>query len=212
MNIVLFGAPGSGKGTQAERISSTMGIPAISTGNILREAILNGTEVGFMAKEYVDAGALVPDEIMLAIIRDRLNQPDCQKGFLLDGFPRTVPQAEGLAALGISIDIVLSLEVPDADIERRMGGRRVCRQCGASYHVEHKPPVRDGVCDACGGILVQRADDAPETVLARLSTYHKNTEPLKGYYERLGLLRPVAAHDDIGKITERCLSLLGVPV
>ncbi len=210
INIILFGAPGSGKGTQAELVTAKLGLPAISTGNILREAVQQGTEVGLLAKSFIDNGALVPDEVMQRIVAERIAQPDCQKGFILDGFPRTIPQAEALDAMGVRIDVVLSLEVPDEDIKARMSGRRVCRGCGSAYHLIHHRPKTDSVCDLCGGELYQRTDDAPETVGKRLEVFHETTEPLKGYYENQGKLRCVAAGDDIEKVTARCLTALEI--
>ncbi|MDR1158117.1 MAG: adenylate kinase [Oscillospiraceae bacterium] len=208
MNIVLLGSPGSGKGTQAEVLSRRLGIPAVSTGNILREAMRQGTEVGLAAKSYIDAGQLVPDEVMVGIVRERLAAPDCARGFILDGFPRTIAQAVALDGIGVTVQAVLSLEVPDEDIERRMAGRRSCRLCGNTYHVQVNPPAVEGVCDSCGGELYQRDDDVPAVVRARLITYHENTEPLKGHYESRGLLRVVAARDAIEKVTEHCLEVL----
>lgn len=208
MKLILLGAPGSGKGTQAAVLSTALDIPSISTGNILREAIRNGTPTGQKAKAYTEKGALVPDEIILGIIQERLAQDDCKNGFILDGFPRTIPQAEALERMGVAIDAAVSLEVADEKIERRMTGRRTCPGCGASYHLEYHPPVKDGVCDSCGQALVQRADDAPETVRARLKVYHETTEPIKGFYEARGLLRLVPAEDEIDAITKRVLTAL----
>jgi adenylate kinase len=210
MRLILMGAPGSGKGTQAEYLVKALGVPAISTGNILREAIKRGDELGLSAKAYVDAGKLVPDDLMVGVIRERVGQADCQKGFILDGFPRTVAQAQAMEDYGIPVDTALSLEVPDEDIQRRMSGRRVCERCGAVFHVEHRPPRAEGVCDICGGAVVQRADDAPETVLNRLRVYHENTEPVKGYYSRLGKLRPVSGTGGIPEIGARMLEALGL--
>lgn len=208
MKLILMGAPGSGKGTQAETLVREFNIPAISTGNILREAIKNETETGLRAKEYTNSGRLVPDDIMVNIVRERLSQEDCLGGFILDGFPRTIAQAEALDKIGVSFDAVLSMEVPDEDIERRMSGRRVCESCGTSYHVEHRPPKTDGVCDTCAGVVSQRPDDVPETVRKRLSVYHESTEPVKGFYEKRGQLRAIAAHDEIAAIGARMLSVL----
>ena len=188
MNLILLGAPGAGKGTQAELLVKQLGIPAISTGNMLREAMANGTELGMKAKKYMDEGALVPDELILGIVADRVAQPDCSKGFILDGVPRTLAQAEALEAKGVKIDHVVSIEVDDAAIEGRMTGRRVCAKCGASYHVSANPPKTEGVCDACGGELTIRKDDAPETVRKRLQVYHSTTEVLKDFYGKLGRL------------------------
>ena len=191
MKLILLGAPGAGKGTQAEVIMDHLNIPAISTGNIIREALKNGTEVGLKAKSYMDAGKLVPDEVVIEIIKERLAKDDCKNGFILDGFPRTVPQAEALDAMGITIDKVVDIEVADEKIAQRLGGRRVCANCGASYHTEYKPSKVEGVCDKCGGPTVQRKDDEPATVLDRLKVYHEQTEPLKDYYAKKGILAVV---------------------
>ena len=188
MKMILLGAPGAGKGTQAEILSKTLNIPTISTGNILRAAMKAGTPVGLQAKSYVEAGQLVPDEVIINIIRERLAEPDCANGYILDGVPRTIPQAEAMEALGIDIDTALSIEVEDDVIVKRMGGRRTCRACGGTVHVVNNPPKVEGVCDLCGGELSIRKDDAPETVLARLATYHRETEPLKAFYEARGKL------------------------
>ena len=168
MNLILLGAPGAGKGTQAEKICEKYNIPAVSTGNIIREALKNGTDMGLKAKSYIDAGALVPDEVVIGIIKERLQEDDCQNGFILDGFPRTIPQAEALDSMGIVIDKVVDIEVPDEKIAARLGGRRVCLKCGATYHLEYKKPKKEGICDVCGDELVQRKDDKPETVIDRL--------------------------------------------
>lgn len=201
MNLILLGAPGAGKGTQAEVICSTLNIPAISTGNILREAVKNGTDLGMKAKTYMDDGKLVPDELVISILKERLSQDDCQKGFILDGFPRTVPQAEALDRMGVVIDRVIDLEVPDEKITKRMSGRRVCESCGASYHLEYKPSKVEGVCDKCGGKTVQRKDDHPDTVLERLQVYHAQTEPLKDYYQKTGKLVVVEGQEEVADTT-----------
>lgn len=201
MNLILLGAPGAGKGTQAEKICEKLSIPAISTGNMLREAMANGTEMGLKAKSFIDAGKLVPDEVVIGIINERLKQDDCKNGFILDGFPRTIPQAEALDEMGVRIDKVLDIEVPDEKIAARLSGRRVCLKCGATYHTEFKKPKQDGVCDACGEPLVQRKDDMPETVLDRLNTYHEQTEPLKGFYEKKGILRVVEGQEEVSDTT-----------
>ena len=201
MNIVLLGAPGAGKGTQAEIICDRLHIPQISTGNILRQAIKDGTEMGLKAKSYMDAGDLVPDEVIFGILHDRLGQDDCKNGFILDGFPRTIPQAEALDEMGVRIDKVIDIEVPDEKIASRLSGRRVCLKCGATYHTEFKKPKTEGICDACGDTLVQRKDDMPETVLDRLKTYHEQTEPLKGYYEKKGILRVVEGQEEVADTT-----------
>ncbi|MCL2030363.1 MAG: adenylate kinase [Oscillospiraceae bacterium] len=210
MRMILFGAPGSGKGTQAALLEKRLGVPAVSTGNILRAAIREGAEVGRKAKSFVDAGRLVPDEIMVEIIKTRLARPDCEKGFILDGFPRTVAQAEALEAAGIAIDHVLDIEVSDEEVERRLTGRRVCQSCEATFHIHGNPPGAEGVCDACGGELVRRDDDAPETVRSRLRVFHEATEPLKGWYERKGKLVTIVAHDTIPNISARIFAALGV--
>ncbi len=208
MNLILLGAPGAGKGTQAEIICSKFSIPAISTGNIIRESMKAGTEMGKKAKAFVDEGKLVPDAVVIGIIQERLAKDDCKNGFILDGFPRTIPQAEALDEMGVVIDRVLSIEVSDEDITRRMSGRRVCSGCGASYHVEFKPSKVKGVCDACGEALVQRKDDAPETVLDRLKVYHEQTEPLKDYYAKSGKLRIVQGQEKVEDTTRLTLAAL----
>lgn len=209
MKLILLGAPGAGKGTQAEKICAKLSIPTISTGNIIREAIKTGTEMGIKAKEYTESGMLVPDEVVIGIIKERLSQDDCKNGFILDGFPRTIPQAEALDKMNFGIDCVLSIEVPDEQIVNRMSGRRVCG-CGASYHIEHKKPVKEGICDICGGELICRKDDAPETVKERLRIYHEQTEPLKGYYEKSGLLKIVDGQGDVDYITKVVFAALGL--
>lgn len=201
MNLILLGAPGAGKGTQAEKICEKLSIPAISTGNMLREAMANGTEMGLKAKSFIDAGKLVPDEVVIGIINERLKQEDCKNGFILDGFPRTIPQAEALDEMGVRIDKVIDIEVADEKIALRLSGRRVCLKCGATYHTEFKKPKADGVCDVCGDTLVQRKDDMPETVLDRLNTYHEQTEPLKGFYEKKGILRVVEGQEEVADTT-----------
>ena len=193
MKIVLLGPPGAGKGTQAERISRTLKIPTISTGNILRTATKEGTSIGLQAKAYMDAGKLVPDEIIIGIVQERLMQEDCAEGYILDGVPRTIVQAEILEDEGISFDAVVSMEVSDLTIMARMTGRRICNRCGTSYHLTAVPPKTQGICDLCGGKLIQRKDDAPETVKARLDVYHRETEPLLAFYAQRGLLRAVNA-------------------
>ncbi len=201
MKLILLGAPGAGKGTQAEVICEKLSIPAISTGNIIREAISNGTEVGLKAKSYIEAGGLVPDEVVIGIIKERLLKDDCKNGFILDGFPRTIPQAEALDKLGVEIDCVLEIDVPDEDVIRRLSGRRVCGKCGASYHLEYKQPKNNGVCDLCGADLVQRKDDNPETIKERLNVYHDQTEPLKGYYDNCGKLKVVKGQEVVADTT-----------
>ncbi len=208
MNLILLGAPGAGKGTQAEVICDKLSIPAISTGNIIREALSKGTEMGLKAKSYIDAGQLVPDEVVIGIIKERLAKDDCQKGFILDGFPRTIPQAEALDAMGVVIDRVIDIEVPDEKIIKRMSGRRVCSKCGASYHLEYKKPAKDGVCNVCEGELIQRKDDHPDTVLDRLNVYHEQTEPLKDYYSKAGLLKVVEGQEEVADTTALTLKAL----
>lgn len=208
MKLILLGAPGAGKGTQAEVISAKLEVPAISTGNIIREALANGTEMGLKAKSFIDAGQLVPDDVVIGIIKERLAKDDCANGFILDGFPRTIPQAEALDSMGVTIDRVISIEVADENIVRRMSGRRVCKACGSSYHLEYKKPAKDGVCNACGGELVQRKDDHPDTVLDRLHVYHEQTEPLKDYYEKKGILRIVVGQEEVADTTALTLKAL----
>ena len=208
MNLILLGAPGAGKGTQAEVICDKLGIPAISTGNIIREALKNGTELGLKAKSYMDEGKLVPDEVVIEIIKERLSKDDCQNGFILDGFPRTVPQAEALDAMGVNIDRVVDIEVSDEAIKRRLSGRRVCESCGASYHIDYKQSKVDGVCDKCGGNTVQRKDDHPDTVSERLSVYHEQTEPLKDYYAKTGKLKIVEGQEEVSETSRLTLKAL----
>ena len=210
MKIILFGAPGAGKGTQAELICQRLAIPSVSTGNIIREAIRGGTELGKLAKNFTDNGKLVPDEVVIGMIKERLAEDDCKGGFILDGFPRTVPQAEALDAMGVEIDVVLSIEVNDDDIERRMSGRRSCPTCGATFHQQNNPPKQEGLCDKCGAGLVQRADDAAETVRARLAVYHEQTEPVKDYYKSKGKLREIDGTKTIEKTTEFAFAALGI--
>ena len=208
MNLILLGAPGAGKGTQAEVIAEHLSIPTISTGNIIREALKSGTEMGRKAKEYMDAGKLVPDDIVIGIIQARLAQPDCAGGFILDGFPRTIPQAEALDRMGIVIDRVIDIEVADETIARRVSGRRVCPACGASYHVDYKRPAVENVCDRCGDTLVQRKDDHPDTVRERLRVYHEQTEPLKGYYAQSGKLYIVEGQEEVADTTRLTLAAI----
>ena len=198
MNLILLGAPGAGKGTQAEVISNALNIPQISTGNILRAAVKNGTEYGLKAKSFMDAGALVPDEVVIGILKDRIAEDDCKNGFILDGFPRTVPQAEALETMGVQIDKVIEISVPDEAIKARLGGRRVCESCGATYHVEFNPPK-------CGGNAVQRKDDAPETVINRLKTYHEATAPLVDFYKGRGKLRTVIGQAEVADTSKLVL-------
>ena len=212
MNLILLGAPGAGKGTQAELLVEKLSIPAISTGNMLREAMAKGTELGKKAKQYMDGGLLVPDELILGIVADRVAQPDCRNGFILDGVPRTLAQAEALEEKGVKIDHVVSIEVDDSEIEGRMTGRRVCGKCGASYHVVANPPKAEGICDLCGGELVIRKDDAPETVRKRLQVYHASTEVLKDFYAKLGRLRTVNGSQSIEGANEDILKAIGAQV
>ena len=208
MKLILLGAPGAGKGTQADVICERFSIPAISTGNIIREALKSGTEMGVRAKSFMDSGKLVPDEVVIGIIQERLAEDDCKNGFVLDGFPRTIPQAEALDKMGIQIDKVIDIEVPDDKIVLRMSGRRVCESCGASYHLLYKKPEVEGVCSKCGGTLVQRKDDHPDTVKERLNVYHEQTEPLKAYYEKQGKLCIVEGQEDVAHTTKLILATL----
>ena len=212
MNLILLGAPGAGKGTQAELLTAKFSIPAISTGNMLREAIAQGTPLGLKVKKLMDEGSLVPDEVVLDLVEDRVNQPDCKNGFILDGVPRTLAQAEALDARGIHIDHVISIEVDDAMIENRMVGRRVCRGCGASYHIVANPPKTEGICDQCAGELVIRKDDTAETVRHRLEVYHERTEVLKDYYAGKGVLRLVEGNQSIQSAYQDILAVVGESV
>ncbi len=208
MKMILLGAPGAGKGTQAEIICDSLKIPAISTGNILREAVKNETPLGMEAKSYMDSGSLVPDSVVIGLLKERIAKDDCNNGFILDGFPRTVPQAEALDSMGVQIDMVIDFEVPDEVIKNRLTGRRVCEDCGASYHIEFKPSAKPGVCDRCGGATVQRKDDAPETVSDRLSVYHQQTEPLKEYYQGQNKLVMIDGTKDVKTISELALKAI----
>ena len=210
MKLILLGAPGAGKGTQAEVISEKYNVPTISTGNIIRAAIKNGTEMGLKAKSYIDAGNLVPDEVVIGIVKERLSKSDCANGYILDGFPRTIPQAQAFDNLGFDIDLALSIEVADSEIVKRMSGRRVCEKCGASYHTEYKKPAQEGVCDFCGGKLVVRKDDEPETVLNRLNVYHEQTEQLKNYYNSCGKLKTVEGQEKVADTTRLVLAALEI--
>ncbi len=209
MNLILLGAPGAGKGTQAELLVQQLSIPAISTGNMLREAVASGSELGKQAKRYMDEGGLVPDELILGIVADRVAQSDCANGFILDGVPRTLAQAEALEAKGVKIDYVISIEVDDAVIESRMTGRRVCAKCGASYHIAANPPRTQGICDLCQGELIVRKDDAPDTVRHRLEVYHASTEVLKDFYGKLGRLRLVNGDQPIESANGDILRAIG---
>ena len=208
MNLILLGAPGAGKGTQAEVICQHLSIPAISTGNMIREALKSGTEMGLKAKSFMDAGKLVPDEVVIGIVKERLAQDDCKNGFVLDGFPRTIPQAEALDKMGIVIDKVIDIEVADDKIVERMSGRRVCETCGATSHLLYNKPEEEGKCGKCGGALIQRKDDHPDTVKERLHVYHEQTEPLKDYYEKQGKLRIVECHEEVADTTKLTLAAL----
>ena len=208
MKLILLGAPGAGKGTQAEVISESFGIPTISTGNIIREALKNGTEMGLKAAEYTNSGRLVPDDVVIGIIKERLALPDCSDGFVLDGFPRTIPQAEALDSMGIEIDLVLEIFVDDETIIRRMSGRRVCPACGATFHLVYKHPTVEGICDKCSDALVQREDDRPDTIRERLRVYHDQTEPLKHHYARSGKLVLVKGQEEVADTTKLTLSAL----
>ena len=212
MNLILLGAPGAGKGTQAELLMEKLHIPGISTGNMLREAMKNGTAVGEKAKYYMDNGLLVPDEVIMDIVAERVAQPDCQGGFILDGVPRTLAQAEALLERGVQIDHVVSIEIDDSVIEGRMTGRRVCSNCGASYHIVANPAKVEGKCDLCGGDLMVRKDDAPETVRRRLKVYHEQTEVLKDFYAKLGKLRLVEGNQTIEGACEDILAAIGANV
>ena len=209
MKLILLGAPGAGKGTQADILCKELDIPTISTGNILRAVIKNGTPTGMKAKAYMDEGKLVPDDVIIGIITERVAEDDCKNGFILDGVPRTIAQAEALEKAGIVFDDVVSIEISDEVIMERMSGRRVCEHCGASYHLVAVPPKQEGICDKCGGKLVQRKDDAPETVKARLEVYHKETEPLKAFYAQRGLLKSVENQATVEETSQAILHALG---
>ena len=210
MKLIMFGAPGAGKGTQAAILSERLDVPTISTGNILRAAVKNGTPVGLQARSYMDAGKLVPDQVIIGIIAERLAQPDCQKGYILARVPRTIAQAEALEEAGIQFDCVLDIEVPDQEILHRMIGRRSCPICGATYHLEAAPPKVEGKCDHCGNTLTQREDDKHETVISRLSTYHAQTEPLKKFYADRDILKVVPFQASIEATTQAIAGLLGI--
>lgn len=209
MKIIFLGAPGAGKGTQADIVAQKLGIPTISTGNMLREAIKNGTELGLKMKHYTENGQLVPDDVIIGIVAQRLAEPDCAKGYILDGMPRTIAQAEALEKIGIEIDDAISIEIDDEVIEERMEGRRVCEHCGASYHIHANPSKVEGVCDNCGGKLITRKDDAPETVKERLRVFHEQTEPIKGFYEARGKLKLVKGDQPIADANAEIMAALG---
>ena len=210
MNLILLGAPGAGKGTQAEMLMHQLNIPSISTGNMLREAIASGSALGNQVKAMMDSGSLVPDDVILSIVADRVAQPDCLNGFILDGVPRTLAQAEALKAKGVRIDHVVSIEIDDAVIEGRMTGRRVCTKCGASYHIVAHPTKTEGICDLCGGAVTTRKDDVPETVRHRLEVYHASTEVLKDYYAKENKLRLIDGNQSIEDANREILEVLGV--
>ena len=210
MKLILLGAPGAGKGTQAEIISKKLNIPTISTGNMLREAMKNGTELGRKVKNFMDNGQLVPDDVVIGIVEERVARDDCKNGYILDGMPRTIPQAAALEERGIHFDAVVSIEISDDVIEKRMSGRRVCGTCGASYHIVANPPKVEGVCNVCGNELVTRKDDTPETVRNRLKVFHAETEPLKHFYEKLGSLKLVEGNQPIDEATQEILATLGM--
>ena len=213
MKIIMLGAPGAGKGTQAKMIADKYGVPHVSTGDIFRANIKNGTELGKEAKKYMDQGLLVPDELTVKILLDRVSQPDCKNGYVLDGFPRTIPQAEvldkALAELGESIDYAIDVDVPDENIVKRMSGRRACVSCGATYHVVHVPPKKEGICDRCGSELILRDDDKPETVKNRLDVYHKQTQPLIDFYTKKGVLKTVDGTVDMQDVFKAIVAILG---
>ena len=210
MRLILLGAPGAGKGTQAEILSKELNIPTISTGNILRAAMKNGTPVGLKAKSYVEAGKLVPDDVIIGIIEERLAQPDCSNGYILDGVPRTIPQAQAMEEKGVGIDWAVSIEVADQVIVERMSGRRTCKNCSQTFHIVNNPPTQEGICDSCGGELTIRKDDAPETVMTRLQVYHKETEPLKDFYAERGKLKTVENQPSIEATTAAIRETLGI--
>ena len=210
MRLILLGAPGAGKGTQAEILSKELNIPTISTGNILRAAMKNGTPVGLKAKSYVEAGKLVPDDVIIGIIEERLAQPDCSNGYILDGVPRTIPQAQAMEEKGVGIDWAVSIEVADPVIVERMSGRRTCKNCSQTFHIVNNPPKQEGICDSCGGELTIRKDDAPETVMTRLQVYHKETEPLKDFYAERGKLKTVENQPSIEATTAAIRETLGI--
>ncbi len=213
MKIIMLGAPGAGKGTQAKMIADKYQVPHVSTGDIFRANIKNGTELGKKAKEYMDKGQLVPDELTVEILLDRVAQDDCKNGYVLDGFPRTIPQADvldkELTKLGDKVDFAINVDVPDENIVKRMSGRRACLKCGATYHVEHIPPKQEGICDTCGSELVQRDDDKPETVQNRLSVYHEQTQPLIDYYTNKGILKTVDGTKDMQDVFNQIVGILG---
>ena len=210
MNLILLGAPGAGKGTQAELLVEKLSIPSISTGNMLREAMANGSELGKQVKELMESGALVPDDVILGIVAERVAQPDCANGYILDGVPRTIPQAQAMEEKGVGIDWAVSIEVADQVIVERMSGRRTCKNCSQTFHIVNNPPRQEGICDSCGGELTIRKDDAPETVMTRLQVYHKETEPLKDFYAERGKLKTVENQPSIEATTAAIRETLGI--
>ena len=210
MRIILLGPPGAGKGTMAEVLVEKLNAPQISTGEILRAAVKNGTPIGLKAKEYMDSGDLVPDDIIIGIVKERLTEDDCKSGYIFDGIPRTLAQAKALDAQGIVIDVVLSIDAPDDVILRRLGGRRTCPECGAIYHIERKKPIKEGICDGCGTVLITRKDDEIETITKRLKSYHKETEPLIEYYNAKGILKKARGDVEISEQIEEVLEVLGL--
>lgn len=210
MRLILLGAPGAGKGTQAELLKNKLSIPSISTGNILREAVSAGSELGIKAKSYMDKGDLVPDDVVINLLKERISKDDCKKGYILDGFPRSLEQAKALKDMGVDIDKVIEIYVSDDEIKNRLGGRRVCEKCGASYNLKHKPPINDGICDLCGSKIVPRKDDDPRTVVDRLKVYHKLTEPLKDYYKNEGKLIVVEGQEKVEDTKALTLKAVGI--
>lgn len=205
MKLILLGAPGAGKGTLAEILTEKLGIPTISTGNIIREAVSKGTEMGLKAKAFTESGKLVPDDVVIGIINERLKKPDCERGFILDGFPRTIPQAEALCKMDFDVDIVVDIGITDEAVVERMAGRRVCKDCSATYHIKNIPPKKEGICDLCGADLIIRKDDDPQTVLDRLAIYHEQTEPLIEFYKKTGKLFTI---DGVAGIEKNISSIL----
>jgi len=210
MRLILLGPPGAGKGTLAEAIIKKLGVPQISTGDILRNAVKHGTPIGLKAKSYMDAGDLVPDDVIIGVVKERLTEPDCKAGYVFDGMPRTIAQAEALDEQGVPIDAVLSVEVPDEEILRRLGGRRTCPECGMIFHIATKAPKKEGICDACGAALITRKDDQPDTILNRLVTYHKETAPLIAYYEAQGKLKSMNGVGNINDTVAIVFEVLGL--
>ncbi len=210
MKLTIMGPPGGGKGTQAEILREKLGVPHISTGAIIRKAISEKTPLGLKAESYINDGQLVPDDVVIAMVKERLSEPDCEKGYILDGFPRTIPQAEAMASMGIELDCALDIEVPDDAIVERLSGRRECKACAAPYHVKYNPPREEGKCDKCGGELILRADDVPETIRKRLAVYHKQTEPLKEFYRARGLIRAAQGCEELSDTTRNVMKAVGV--